>query len=60
MKVTYEKKEIQAKDGETVANILKKEIEESKYEVIGCKYNNEYSNLETKIEEDADISLIDI
>ena len=39
---------------------LKEEIEKSKYEVIGCRYNNEYFNLNKKIEEDAKIELIDI
>ena len=39
---------------------IKEEIEKSKYEVIGCRYNNEYFNLNKKIEEDAKIELIDI
>ena len=60
MKVTYEKKEIDAKEGTTVKEALKEEIEKSKYEVIGCRYNNEYFNLNKKIEEDAKIELIDI
>ncbi len=60
MKVTYEKKEIDAKEGTTVKETLKEEIEKSKYEVIGCRYNNEYFNLNKKIEEDAKIELIDI
>ena len=51
MKVTYEKKEIDAKEGATVKEALKEEIEKSKYEVIGCRYNNEYFNLNKKIEE---------
>ena len=44
MKVTYEKKEIDVKEGTTVKEALKEEIEKSKYEVIGCRYNNEYFN----------------
>ena len=60
MKVTYEKKEIDVKKGTTVKEALKEEIEKSKYEVIGCRYNNEYFNLNKKIEEDAKIELIDI
>ena len=60
MKVTYEKQEIQVKEGTTVKEALKEEIEKSKYEVIGCRYNNEYFNLNKKIEEDANIKLIDI
>ena len=51
MKVTYEKKEIDVKNGTTVKEALKEEIEKSKYEVIGCRYNNEYFNLNKKIEE---------
>ena len=38
----------------------KKEINENKYEVIGCLYNNDYRNLETEVEEGARIELIDI
>ena len=60
MKVTYEKEEIQVKEGTTVKEALKEKIEKSKYEVIGCRYNNEYFNLNKKIEEDANIKLIDI
>ena len=60
MKVTYEKNEINVKEGTTVKEALKEEIEKSKYEVIGCRYNNEYFNLNKKIEEDAKIELIDI
>ena len=48
MKVTYEKKEIDVKKGTTVKEALKEEIEKSKYEVIGCRYNNEYFNLNKK------------
>ena len=51
MKVTYEKNEINVKEGTTVKEALKEEIEKSKYEVIGCRYNNEYFNLNKKIEE---------
>ncbi|MCI8618105.1 MAG: nucleoside kinase [Clostridia bacterium] len=46
--------------GLTVSQAFKEEIEKSKYEVIGCLYNNEYRNLETEIEEGAKIELIDI
>ena len=44
----------------TVKEALKKEINENKYEVIGCLYNNDYKNLETEVEEGARIELIDI
>ena len=60
MKITYEKKEIEVKAGTTVKEALKEQIQKSKYEVIGCKYNNEYFNLNKEIEEEAKIDLIDI
>lgn len=60
MKVTYEKNEIQVKYDTTVNELLAEKIKKSKYEVIGCRYNNEYYNLDKKIKEDAKISLIDI
>lgn len=60
MIVTYENKKIEIKKETTVKEILKEEIEKSKYTVVGCIYNNEYKNLETRIEEDTKIQLLDI
>ncbi len=60
MEIRYNGKKIKVERGLTVSQAFKEEIEKSKYEVIGCLYNNEYRNLETEIEEGAKIELIDI
>ena len=60
MEIRYNGKKMRVERGLTVSQAFKEEIENSKYEVIGCLYNNEYRNLETEIEEGAKIELIDI
>lgn len=60
MEIRYNGKKMKVERGLTVSQAFKEEIEKSKYEVIGCLYNNEYRNLETEIEEGAKIELIDI
>ena len=59
MTIDYQGKKIKANYGDTVGKVLKEEIEKSKYQVIECRYNNEYKNLETEIIDDAKIELID-
>ena len=41
MIVTYENKKIEIKKETTVKELLKEEIEKSKYTVVGFIYNNE-------------------
>ena len=60
MKVIYQNKKLEVETNTTVSKLLKEEIENSKYQVTGCIYNNEYRNLETEIQEDAKIELLDI
>lgn len=60
MKITYKNKKIEVEGQTTVNELLKQEIENSKYKVVGCIYNNEYKNLETEIKEEAKIELLDI
>ncbi len=60
MDINYQGKKIKANYGDTVGKVLKEEIEKSEYQVIECRYNNEYKNLETEIIDDAKIELIDI
>ena len=60
MKVQYTDKVIEFEEKTTVASVLKEEIENSKYTVIGAKFNNEYINLDYEIKEDGVIELIDI
>ena len=59
MNIKYNGKKIEIEKGLTVSKALKDEIEKNKYQVVGCLYNNEYRNLETEIENDAQIELID-
>lgn len=60
MNIIYQGRTKKIEKGLTVKETLKKEINENKYEVIGCLYNNDYRNLETEVEEGARIELIDI
>ena len=60
MKITYKDEEITCKKGMKISEILKKQIEESKYTVVGAKFNNEYKNLDAEINEDGKIELVDI
>ena len=59
MNITYNGKKTKIERGQTVKEAFKEEIEKSKNKVIGCIYNNEYKNLDTEIEENAKIELID-
>lgn len=60
MKIQYKEKTIEFEEKTTVSNILKDEIENSEYTVVGAKFNNEYINLDYEIKEDGKIELIDI
>ena len=43
-----------------ISELKKEEIEKSEYPVIGAKYNNEYKNLDDKVEKNGKIELIKI
>lgn len=60
MKVKYKEEEFNVKEGIMVEELLKKEIEENKYMVVGSIVNNEYQMLDHKIKEDSEIKLLDI
>lgn len=60
MEIRYNGKKMKIERGLTVSKAFKEDIENNKYEVVGCLYNNEYRNLETEIEEGTQIELIDI
>ena len=60
MNIKYKGRTRKIERGLTVREALAEEIKNSEYEVIGCLYNNDYRNLETQIEEGANIELIDI
>ena len=60
MNIQFKDKEIKIEKGTTIAEGFKKEIDESKYTVIGAIYNNEYIDLNEKINEDGTLELLDI
>ncbi len=60
MKIQYKDKVIELKERLTIQEVLKEEIEKSKHPVIGAIFNNQYVNLGYKIDQDAEIKLIDI
>ena len=62
MQIFYKNKNtiIDVKNDLKVANIFKKEIEESNNEIIACKFNNEVKELSFKIPSSGTIELIDI
>ncbi len=60
MKIQYKDKIIEIDREVTIQELLENEIEKSKYPVIGAIFNNEYVNLEYKIDKEGEIKLIDI
>ncbi len=59
MRVTYHNKEINLENPIRVEDLLKEEIKNSEYQVVGCIFNNEYQNLEYEIKTDGKLELID-
>lgn len=60
MKIQYQDKIIEQDKPITIQELLAEEINKSEYTVIGAIFNNEYANLEYRIEEDGEVQLIDI
>ena len=60
MKIQYKEKILEVQEGQSIQEILKEEIENSEYTVIGAIFNNEYENLSYKIFEDGRLELIDV
>ncbi len=58
MKITYKGKELEVQEPIKVEELLKKQIEESKYKVVGGIFNNEYKNLDDELQEDGTLELI--
>ena len=58
MKVQYKEELYEIQEKIKISELLKKEIENSKEQVIGAKFNNEYVNLDYEITEDGTIDLI--
>ena len=60
MKIQYKENILEVQEGQSIQEILKEEIENSEYTVIGAIFNNEYENLSYKIFEDGRLELIDV
>ncbi len=60
MKVQYKDKTIEMKEQITIQELLKEEIKNSKYPIIGAIFNNQYVNLSYQICQEGEIKLIDI
>ena len=60
MEVTYKGKTRDIKRGTKISEALEKEIEKSKCKVVGAKFNNEYTNLDYKIQTNGEIELVDM
>ena len=55
-----EKLIIKTEENTKISEILKDQIKESEFPVVGAKFNNEYKNLNYPLEESGKIELIDI
>ena len=60
MNIKFNGETKQIKEPMKIRDILKEEIEQSEYQVIGSIVNNEYRNLQDVISEDSEIELINI
>ena len=60
MKIQYKDKIKEIKEPMKISDIFKEEIEASKYPIIAGIFNNEYVNLDYKVEKDGKVELIDI
>lgn len=59
MKVKYKGKEIEVKEGSTIAEAFKSDIKNANVAIVEAKLNNEYVNLNDKLKE-GEVELIDI
>ncbi len=59
MKIQYNNEEYIVEKPIKVQELLKEEIQKSKYKVVGCIFNNEYQNLAYEIQTSGNLELID-
>ena len=59
MKVTYNNITVDVPKGAKIMDIFKEQIEESKRDIIGCRFNNEVKSLDFEVKEDGVVELID-
>lgn len=60
MKIKYQDKILEIENEITIQGLLKEEIKQAKYPIIGAIFNNEYVNLSHLLKEEGEIKLIDI
>lgn len=60
MKISYKDKIFDVEKDSRIKDILKDEIENNKYTVIGAIFNNQYRRLDYKVIQDGKVELIDI
>ena len=60
MKIQYKDKTIEIEKPMPISQVLKEEIKNSNCTVLAATFNNEYKNLESEIETDGKIDLIDV
>ncbi len=60
MKIQFQDKMMEVQNGTTIQELLKEEIKNNEYPVIGAVFNNEYVNLSCPIKQEGEIKLIDI
>lgn len=60
MKIQYKDKIFEADKGKRITELFEEEIKNSEHAVISAVFNNEYVNLDYKINEDGVVKLVDI
>ena len=60
MKITYKDEVFEVENSIKISELLKTQIAENEYKVVGAKFNNEYQGLDYEIKEDGNVELIDI
>lgn len=60
MNITYKDKKFEINSNITVRELLKDEIQNNKYNVMGCVVNNKYQDLDFELNQDSNIKLIDM
>ena len=60
MKITYKDKDYEIEKTVMVKDLFAKEIENSRYSVMGCLVNNEYQTLDYELKQDAKVDFIDM
>lgn len=60
MNITYNGETFNVESNIKVRDLLKDEIKNNKYSVMGCIVNNEYQNLDFELNKDSNIKLIDM